>query len=118
MYLVPSPSPPSESEKLPYKLRQKGSKGTEGEEQPTGKENSKNVQFERYTELGEGGMETVKPNVEDATPIDDEWSLPILFGSEASAQHFFLIHQFLEAEWEVRGVEDQVSWNSYIQMTF
>ena len=112
MYLVPSPSPPSESEKIPYKLGQKGSKATEGEEQPTGEENSKTLQFARYTELGEGGMETVKPNVEDATPVDDEWSLPILFGSEASAQHFFLVHRFLESEWEARGAEDQVSWNS------
>ena|ERR1700734_3756285 len=88
----------SKSEKLLYKLWQKGSKVTEGEGQLTGKENSKNLQFECYTELGEGGMETVKPNVEDTTPVDHEWFLPILFGSEASAQHFFLIHWFLEAE--------------------
>ena len=55
---------------------------------------------------------------EDATPADDEWSLPILFGSEASAQHFFLIHRLLEAEWEVRDVEGQVSLDSYIEMIF
>jgi hypothetical protein len=52
-------------------------------------------------------MEYVKPD--DALPPDNEWSLPILFGSEASAQHFFLIHRFLEAERLMPGTENQVS---------
>ena len=118
MYHIPSPSPPSDSEKFPYKPRHKGSGTPDGEREPKGEKNTKKLQFKRYTELGEGGMETVKPNVEDATPADDEWSLPILFGSEASAQHFFLIHRLLEAEWEVRDVEGQVSLDSYIKMIF
>lgn len=54
-------------------------------------------------------MEYVKPNVEDALPINNEWSLPILFGSEASAQHFFLVHRFLESERLEPGTENQVS---------
>jgi hypothetical protein len=117
-YCDPPPSPPCESEKVPYKPRPRGSKAPGGEGDARGQENTKNVQFKRYTELKEGAMETVKPNVEDATPVDDEWSLPILFGSEASAQRLFLIHRFLEAEWEVRGVESQVSLNLYTQMIF
>jgi hypothetical protein len=32
------------------------------------------------------GMEVLKPDAEDAIPVDDGWSLPLLFGSEASAQ--------------------------------
>ena len=82
---------------------------TEGETQPMEKKNSKNVRLECYIELGERGMDTVKLNVEDAMPVDNEWSLPILFRSEVSAQHFFLIHRFFEAEWGVQGAEDQVS---------
>jgi len=65
------------------------------------------VKFIRYTELGKGVMEYVKPNVEDALPPNDEWSLPILFGSEASAQHFFLIHHFLEVEQLEPGMQNQ-----------
>jgi hypothetical protein len=71
-------------------------------------------------ELGEGVMESVTPDVEDAMPVDDEWSRPILFGSEASAQHFFLIHRFLGAESQELVAEDQViymlvylSWKLY-----
>jgi hypothetical protein len=59
-----------------------------------------NPNFIRYTELKDGPMETVKPNVEDARALDDIWSLPILFGSKASVQHFFLIHCFLKASWK------------------
>jgi len=70
MYLIPSPSPPSESEKLPYKLQQKASKATEGEEQLMGKENSKNS-LNAIRNLGKGEWR-LKPNVEDAMPVNDE----------------------------------------------
>lgn len=53
-------------------------------------------------------MESVTPDVEDAMPVDDEWSRPIPFGSGASAQYFFLIHRFLEAESQELVAEDQV----------
>jgi hypothetical protein len=102
-----SPPPPSDSEKIPYKPRTRGSRASydEGEQEEEG--NADTI-FVRYVELGEGAMESVTPNVEDAMPVDDEWSLPILFGSEASAQHFFLIHRFLEVESQELLAEDQV----------
>ena len=63
MYHIPSPSPPSDSEKFSYKPRHKGSGTPDGEREPKGEKNTKKLQFKHYTELGEGGMETVKPNV-------------------------------------------------------
>jgi hypothetical protein len=64
-------------------------------------------------ELEEGAVEYVKSSVEDAFSPNNEWSLPILFGSEASAQHFFLVHRFLKAERREPGTENQVSLCSY-----
>jgi hypothetical protein len=104
-YRDASPPPPSESDKIPYRPRSEAG-DSEGEPETE-------VKFIRYTELEEGAMEYVKLNVEDALPPDNEWSLPILFGSEASAQHFFLIHRFLEAERLMPGTENQVSWYPY-----
>ena len=101
-YREVSPPPPSESDKIPYRPH------SEADEEPDTK-----IKFIRYTELEEGAMEYVKPNAEDAIPPDDEWSLPILFGSEASAQHFFLIHRFLEGERLMPGTGNQVSLYPY-----
>jgi hypothetical protein len=104
-----SPPPPSESDKIPYNPRsQADSEAADDEGEPERKER-KGDNFIRYTELEEGTMEYVKPNIEDALPPSDEWTLPILFGSEASAQHFFLIHRFLEAERLMPSPENQVS---------
>ena len=103
-----SPPPPSDLDKIPYRPR---SETADGEGNPN--EEGADIKFIRYTELEEGAMEYVKPNVEDAMPPDNEWSLPILFGSEASAQHFFLIHRFLEAERLMPGTESQVSLYPY-----
>ena len=101
-YRKASPPPPSNSEKIPYKSRTRGSTAPyEGKQ-----EDDADTIFVRYVELGEGVMESVTPDVEDAMPVDDEWSRPILFGSEASAQHFFLIHRFLEAESQELVMED------------
>jgi hypothetical protein len=83
-YVDKSPSPPSESEKMPY-MPHRG----EQEEQPEG-----------------GGLETIKDNAEDAMPADNEWSLPIRFGSHTSAQHFFLVHRFLKEQQNSQGAED------------
>ena len=131
-YRDTSPPPPSKSDKIPYtykpgKRRPKGEPKegtkTKGGEKTREKEKAETKAetetketdpiFIRYTELKEGAMEYVKPNVEDALPPNNEWSLPILFGSEASAQHFFLIHRFLEAELLVPGTEDQASLYPY-----
>jgi hypothetical protein len=105
MYRDESPPPPVEFDKIPYKPRKTALGDGERIEENT------NPIFIRYTELGEGLIEPVKPNVEDAMALDDAWSLPILFGSEASAQRFYLIHRFLEAAWQERGAQDQVKLN-------
>ena len=114
-YREASPPSPSESDKIPYKpgkrTGKRRSKAADSKGKPKTKE--EDAEFIRYTELEEGAMEYVKPNVEDALPPNDEWSLPILFGSEASAQHFFLIHRFLEAERLMPGMENQVSLYPY-----
>ena len=127
-YRDASPPPLSESDKIPYKLRRSEASDSENsdgrgkpekEEEPKTEEpkteepKKKKAEFFRYTELEEDEMEYVKPNVEDALPSNDEWSLPILFGSEASAQHFFLIHRFLEGERLMPGTENQVSLHPY-----
>ena len=113
-YRDSSPPPPSESDKISYKPRSEVSdcEGGPKKKDKKKKKKKKEVEFIRYTEF-EGATEYVKPNVEDALPSNDEWSLPILFGSEASAQHFFLIHRFLEAERLMPGTEDQVSLYLY-----
>ena len=108
---APSPSPPSESDKIPYKPSSKAATADGEREQET--KEGKDAKFIRYTELDDDEMEYVKPNIEDALPPNDEWSLPILFGSEASAQHFFLIHRFLEAERLMPGTVNQVSLYPY-----
>lgn len=105
-YRDASPPPPSGSDKIPYKPGKRRSKAADREGELKTKEGT-NAKFIRHTELEEGAMESVKPNVEDALPPNNEWSLPILFGSEASAQHFFLIHRFLEAERLESGTENQ-----------
>ena len=87
-----------------------------GKKKKEKKKKGKDVEFFRYTEFEEDEMEHVKLNVEDALPTDDEWTLPILFGSEASAQHFFLIHNFLEAERLMPGTENQVSLYPYTNL--
>ena len=102
---APSPPPPSESDKVPYNPRSQAAVGDGEPEMKEGKDGN----FMRYTELEKGTIEYLKPNVEDAVPPNDEWTLPILFGSGASAQHFFLIHRFLEAERLMPGAENQVS---------
>ena len=102
---APSPPPPSESDKVPYNPRSQAAVGDGEPEMKEGKDGN----FMRYTELEKGTIEYLQPNVEDAIPPNDEWTLPILFGSEASAQHFFLIHRFLEAERLMPGAENQVS---------
>jgi hypothetical protein len=105
------PSPPFESEKVPSTPRRKDSKSPEEEVEPG---NSKNAQLKRQTDLGEGGMATVKTSAGDAVPAEDEWSLPILFGSEASLQRFSLIHRLLKEEWNVRVLGDQVSLTDFL----
>ena len=79
--------PIKSSDKLPYSPRRKGQKRA--------KERSDHAI--RYTDLGHE-MEPVKEDVEEATPIDDEWSGYILLGSPASNQRLFLIHRFLSTE--------------------
>ena len=112
-----SPPPPSESDKIPYNPRSEATDGErERKKKKEKKKKGKDVEFFRYTEFEEDEMEHVKLNVEDALPTDDEWTLPILFGSEASAQHFFLIHNFLEAERLMPGTENQVSLYPYTNL--
>ena len=113
-YRDASPPSPSESDKIPYKPGKRRSEVADSGGKPKTKEEpekkeGKKAKFIGYAELEEGAMDYVKSNVEDALPPNDEWSLPILFGSEAPAQHFFLIHRFLEAERLVPGTENQVS---------
>ena len=101
-YREASPPPLSESDKVPYNPRSEA-EVSEGEAE-TEEEN-----FIRYTELEQGKMEYLKPNAEDALPPNDEWTLPILFGSETSAQHFYLIHRCLEEERLMMGADNRVS---------
>ena len=107
-----SPPSPSGSDKIPYTYKP-GKRRPKGAPKKKEVKKKKEAEFIRYTELEEGTMECVKPNVEDAFPPENNWSLPILFGSEASAQHFFLIHRFLEAERLMPGTEVQVSFYPY-----
>jgi hypothetical protein len=53
---------------------------------------------QRYTDLGPDEMAVFNGDVEDAMPPADEWSKFILFGTEASNQHFFFIHRWLKEQ--------------------
>jgi hypothetical protein len=53
---------------------------------------------QRYTALGSDVMAVFNGDVEDAMPPADEWSKFILFGTEASNQHFFFIHRWLKEQ--------------------
>ena len=102
-YREASPPPLSESDKVPYNPRSEA-EVSEGEAETEEEDN-----FIRYKKLEQGKMEYLKPNAEDALPPNDEWTLPILFGSETSAQHFYLIHRCLEEERLMTGAENRVS---------
>jgi hypothetical protein len=71
-YRDASPPPPSGSDKIPYKPGKRRSKTADEEEGPKTEEGT-DTKFIRYTELEEGAMEYVKPNVEDALPPNNGW---------------------------------------------
>ncbi|KAF8808152.1 hypothetical protein BYT27DRAFT_7166729 [Phlegmacium glaucopus] len=71
------------------------------------------AKFFHYMDLGPHSMEYERADVNDAAPTDDEWTLNILFGSAASAQHFYLILQMQLSEqegWEDQPVDVRLLW--------